>query len=134
MTIDIDVAGLCPHCRLDHEATEKALGKKMPVTEDELCNDCKIKLGFKEPKGEPEMKTGKRKYTRRADAETKTGKKPKLDKETKAFIKNLLRSGKKADKYEKKADKLQDRADELRTSAEKARAGIEALKRAVETA
>jgi hypothetical protein len=137
MSIDIDPAGLCPKCRLDHEAQEKLNGKAMPVIVTSLCIDCKRQLGLTGPKfageeGENTMKKGKRKYTRRAGKAIKSGKTPKLDRETKKFIKNILKSGKKAEKLEAKANKLQDRADELREKAAGMKAGIDALKKAVQ--
>ncbi len=62
---------------------------------------------------------------------------PRLDKETKSFIKRILRSGVKADKLEAKSDKLEARTqkkiEDLREQAAGIRAGIKALKEAVKT-
>jgi hypothetical protein len=145
MSFDIDIEGLCPECRKKHENIEFNAGRKIPVQVYELCDECKKKYGFikpvvnqtpGDPEGENDMKKGKRKYTRRDDvaasAVTRTGKAPKLDRETKKFIKNIMKSGKKADKLQAKADKYQARADGLREQAASLRAGMDALKKAIE--
>jgi hypothetical protein len=143
MGIDIDVEGLCSKCKTAHEQLEFDAGRKIAVQIYELCDDCKIKLGLLKPQaksaeGDDRMKK-KRKYTKRADKAGDTldvngnkAKAPKLDKETKRFIKNILKSGKKAAKLEAKAEKYQIRADELSEQAASMRAGVEALKDAVE--
>lgn len=147
MSIDIDPSGLCPKCRLDHVNMENHVGKKLPVDMTEVCNDCKIKLGFKEPKGE-NMKRKKRKYTRsgkysklkqspdalpvKPGRMLKTGKPAKLDKDTKKFIKNLLKSGKKAEKFEARAEKIEAKAAVLREKAAIMRETMEAVKNAVQ--
>jgi hypothetical protein len=119
--VDIDIKKVCPKCRMDHEAMEKSTGVVSEITKDELCLDCKRLLGLKPAKGARKMKRGR-----------KAVKAPKLDKETKGFIKSILRSGKKAEKLEAKAEKYELRADELREKAEAMRARIDALKEAVE--
>jgi hypothetical protein len=144
MSIDIDPAGLCDKCRTAHEQLEFNLDKKIPVQPGELCDECKEKYGLlKKPEpaavpaeGDTEMKH-KRKYTRRADKEVeavKPGKKVRLDRETKKFIKHLAKSAKKAGKLEAKALKHRDKADALDAEAASLRVGMEALKDAVNEA
>lgn len=136
MSIDINVEGLCPKCKADHEAEEQLRGEKFSVQEAEMCKECKIKYGFKQPRGEYDMKKGKRKYTRRT--EVRADKPVKLDKDTKRFIKNILKSEKKADRLDAKAEKFEDkaakqlsRAGDMRLEATTLRAGMAALKDAV---
>ena len=154
MSIDIAVEGLCKKCRDEHEIFEANAGRTMPVQEALMCQECKEKNGLVrpvamayektpvEPEGDNPMRK-KRKYTKRDDVATSAastnrtvragaGKPAKLDKETKKFIKHLVKSGKKAAKLEAKADKLQARADDLRDQAATMKAGMEALKAAVE--
>ena len=145
MGIDIDPKDLCPACRSEHEAFEADAGKSMPVQEALCCEVCKAKF-FGNTKseiepvspagGEKAMKKGKRKYTRRTVGggaiEMASGKKPKLDRETKKFIKGVLRQGKKADKLEAKAEKWEAKAKVAREEAAGLRAGLQALKDAVQ--
>ena len=117
----IDRAAICPKCRLDHEAAENAQGKTLEIKASDLCADCKRALGIQgRAKRGTKMKRGR-----------KAGKAPRLSKETRAFIKGVIRSGKKAVKLQAKADKLQARVDEMRERAARERADIEALKKAV---
>ena len=125
---------LCPKCQIDHSVREKSQGVGLLVEISELCTDCKKRLGFKIKAGRNEMakkKRGRRKYTKSG---TTAVKRPKLDKDTKKFIKGILGAGKKAVKLETKANKLQARVDSLRETAAQMRAGVEALKSAIKEA
>lgn len=129
----INSADLCPKCRLDHETKDKLLGKETPYRKQELCRDCRKKLGIgrgeetpDKPKRRRKMKRGRKKSKKTAAA---TG--VKLDKDTKRLIRRLGKSGAAAAKLEAKAEKHQTKADELRERAQTLRAGFEALKNAI---
>lgn len=151
-TPEIRFEDLCPKCQIDHKSLESSNGKFLPVEKRELCGDCKKKLGLKE-KGKPRgrhakkyqegtiMKRGRKKKQvedilreEGYESEVATGiklPKVKLDRETKKFIKNIVKQGKKAQKLEARADKLHVKAMVLRTKAATMRAGMTALKDAV---
>jgi hypothetical protein len=147
MSIVIDPSGLCPKCRLDHELLEEKAGRKLPVAPEEMCTPCKDKFGLGREKGDSDMKK-KRKYTRSGKYSKanqspdtlpagpkrmlKTAKPAKLDKDTKKFIKNLLKSGKKAEKFEARAEKIEAKAAVLREKAAIMRETMEAVKNAVQ--